>query len=297
MTAASPKSERATSKASPKHISSVESAVGHTHSSSPDIQKMHPCGPGAVHASRSPRQDENAVSTTSATSGPSGSNSSENLVLSLCLASKLVARLDLSGLTLFSMTWKTRRTPAGRSISALRASVRRTSDNACTGWPSPVTNDAKDSEYTYANGDHSRPSLKLGGAARLASWPTPTGRDTRGARSPEEINALRPTGHAPSVLVETAQLASWATPARRDYRFANAKPWKERGGGSRGEQLNNQAVHLVASGETQSGSNAPTAKSGQLNAAFSRWLQGFPKEWDEASPNYAEWQAAIESDD
>jgi DNA (cytosine-5)-methyltransferase 1 len=37
-------------------------------------------------------------------------------------------------------------------------------------WPSPVTNDAKGSDYTYANGDHSRPCLKLPGAAKLATW-------------------------------------------------------------------------------------------------------------------------------
>lgn len=37
----------------------------------------------------------------------------------------------------------------------------------------------------------------------------------------------------------------WATPAARDYRHANAKPWSERGGGKKGEQLNNQVVHLA----------------------------------------------------
>ena len=39
--------------------------------------------------------------------------------------------------------------------------------------------------------------------------------------------------------------SAWATPAARDYRHANAKPWSERGGGKKGEQLNNQAVHLA----------------------------------------------------
>jgi hypothetical protein len=40
-------------------------------------------------------------------------------------------------------------------------------------------------------------------------------------------------------------LNGWATPAARDYRHANALPWSERGGGKKGEQLNNQAVHLA----------------------------------------------------
>ena len=42
-----------------------------------------------------------------------------------------------------------------------------------TSWPSPTVNDAKGSAYSYAQGDHDRPSLKLVGAAWLASWPTP----------------------------------------------------------------------------------------------------------------------------
>lgn len=39
---------------------------------------------------------------------------------------------------------------------------------------------------------------------------------------------------------------SWATPAARDYRFANASAWADRGGGKKGEQLNNQVVHLTS---------------------------------------------------
>jgi hypothetical protein len=45
-----------------------------------------------------------------------------------------------------------------------------------------------------------------------------------------------------------SSLKGWATPAARDYRFANSKPFRERGGGQKGEQLNNQAVHLAGWG-------------------------------------------------
>lgn len=38
-------------------------------------------------------------------------------------------------------------------------------------------------------------------------------------------------------------MAAWATPAHRDYRYPNAKPFAERGGGTKGEQLPNQAAH------------------------------------------------------
>jgi hypothetical protein len=64
------------------------------------------------------------------------------------------------------------------------------------------------------------------------------------------ICALRASGRSTSGKGcgswATPDLTSWATPATRDYRHANGKPWVERGGGKKGEQLNNQAVHLAA---------------------------------------------------
>jgi hypothetical protein len=53
-------------------------------------------------------------------------------------------------------------------------------------------------------------------------------------------------------------------------------------------------------GQTLNGSLAETASRGQLNPAHSRWLMGYPKEWDKVSPMFSDWsemQAKIEQVD
>ena len=67
-------------------------------------------------------------------------------------------------------------------------------------------------------------------------------------------------------LAQAARL--WPTPAARDYRGANAKPFADRGGGKKGEQLPNAVRH------------APdTPAGGQLNPTWVEWLMGFPLGW------------------
>jgi hypothetical protein len=72
----------------------------------------------------------------------------------------------------------------------------------------------------------------------FGSWPTPKAADGRGS------GGARPT-KIYEELPNAAMLAGWPAPAARDYRHANALPWSERGGGSKGEQLNNAVVHLI----------------------------------------------------
>ena len=216
------------------------------------------------------------------------------------------------------MTWKEKVTPAGRHVCRLQVSARSTSDSDCgswrspaaqnaergaddairrleqghtlnlqdpvtlASWPSPVVNDAKGSDYAYAQGNHDRPVLKLGGVAKLATWPTPRAEDS------ESTGAHRGT---PDTLTSSARLANWATPSARD--------WKDSAGMStsaanpdgsqrtRLDQLPRQAnltaslEHAVkfASGTPSSGSLAETGKPGQLNPAFSLWLMGYPTAW------------------
>jgi hypothetical protein len=77
------------------------------------------------------------------------------------------------------------------------------------------------------------------------------------------------------------EASSWATPAHRDYRHANAQSYQDRSNSTKGEQLNNQVVHH---GPTSNGSPAATARRGQLNPDFSRWLMGYSAEHLSCAP-------------
>ncbi len=112
--------------------------------------------------------------------------------------------LASTGSTLFSLTWNDAVTPSGRRICALRASVLRTSDSACTSWPTPLETDgSKASTHSYRGGDPTQVCLKLTGAAKMAAWPTPTVGNANGA-------GVR--GEGSPNLQTVATLAAWPTP-------------------------------------------------------------------------------------
>ena len=122
--------------------------------------------------------------------------------------------------------------------------------NLC-GWPTPCQQDGP-------KGGPNQGIDRLPGAAALTGWPTPQAFDSSNNGQPRELrykgNAAEKDNHTRNPhcmgsyrgdLRDYAALAGWATPAHRDYRHANALPWNECGGGNKGEQLNNQTVHLA----------------------------------------------------
>ena len=154
--------------------SSPASAVGHSPLTLPAGLEIAKSGPAPVLVSLSRAPDRAAASLTNVICGPSGSGSSASIALARSLASRLKARLDGRGSTLFSLTWKPSATPAGRSFSLLRASARRTSDTERTGWPTPQAHDA----VGRSLGQKAIHGTKHGCAclarsADLAGWPTP----------------------------------------------------------------------------------------------------------------------------
>ena len=119
----------------PNTISSPASAFGPTPC---DVQAGPIAalfGQALAHANLSARQAKELGLLTSGTCGPRSTISSASAALTSSLASRLQAKTASLGSTLYRLTWKERTTPAGRSIPALRASVRRTSDNDFIGWP------------------------------------------------------------------------------------------------------------------------------------------------------------------
>lgn len=226
--------------------SSRASADGPTPSDWPASLTMPTSGPARVLASRSAQLASVADSPTSATSGPSGSASLRSAALQSSLASRLRARTDSRGSTLYRLTWKERATPLGRLICALRALAPRTSASGCT------------------------------------SWPTPTVRDHKGVRSTEGAIAEAARNHGPD-LAAVASLAGWATPTSSQpggsvEAFLERK--RQAGSGASITDLSMQ-VRTWIHGEAPNSSPASTAAADrfQLNPHFSLWLQGYPTAW------------------
>lgn len=194
--------------ASPSAISSPESACG------PSLYDLlvgpiaAPSGQAAARASLSARQVRDSGSLTSGTFGPPSTTSSPSADLQSSLESRLQAKLSTIGSTLYTLTWKPWVTPSGVSRSRLRASARRISETATTGWPTPAARDWKGATKERW-GSNARP---LNEVAVLAGWPTPTAAlADKGVRTFEGglMEAMRQ--HGPD-LAAAACLSGWPTP-------------------------------------------------------------------------------------
>ena len=246
-------------------ISSPALADGLMPCEKPDGPTINPFGPEVALANLSAQQAKEKGLLTSGTYGRHGSISSHSASLMSSLASRLKQRLTTAGSTLFNLTWKEKVTPSGRLVYRLAASGRRISGSGCGSWPSPRASNTTGAGTRGDGGENLQ---------TVAHWPTP---DTcAGPHGPRGCST-NPKHQSHRDLQGAARLASWVSPTAQDHsRGGNPpRPWDT------GIPLSQQ---VALSGPTVTGSPAATEKPGQLNPTHSRWLMGFPPEWDACAP-------------
>ena len=174
-------------------------------------------------------------------SGRDSFPSSKSTHLQSSLENKLRARLDVNGSLEYAMRWKHWDLGSGPLICALRASARRTSDNGCSGWPTPQAGSHATERYNEAgNTDSSRRMVAL------------------------------VTGHVAPSEAKRYKLAGWQTP--KTPTGGGTEKRRTPGGGQR--KLEDQVYGIATTS-----SHVQTPASGALNPEHPRWLMGFPAGW------------------
>lgn len=166
-------------------------------------------GPVPVLANLSARQALELGLRTQGTFGQllPGSSSSANLQSSL--ENRLRARLSSLGSTLYTLTWKPWVTPSGPSRFRLRASVRRTSETDCSGWPTVTAADANRGARDARPWDTGRPLNQI---VALAGWNTPDSTMMQAKSKPPVLGNRKPTDPQISLADQVFHLAGWPTP-------------------------------------------------------------------------------------
>ncbi len=234
---------------------------GATRCASPAGQTIDQSGLDPAHASLSAAQAKEMGLLTSGTYGLTGNGSSSSENLSASLVSRLRAKTQMLGSTLYKLTWKEWVTPSGVCRFRLRGSALRTSETAHTGWPTPTPTPTPTATDAVKGGNVSpRPGMMgLSETAPLSGWPTPGCQDTRTPREDCAVKGQREDGSTNQVrLCDAVILSGWVTPSARDWKdtagMATTAVNPDGSERSRLDQLPRQAV--LAGWPTPNASNA-----------------------------------------
>ncbi len=253
---------------------------GPTPCDSPDGATTGRSSRAARRASRSATPGGGAGSPTSGTSPLFGSSTSASSALLSSLASRLRERLpSTTGSTICSTRWSWKVTPRGRWYCQLVASVPRTSGSGSgssrTVWATPMARDwrsGRTSEATLSK--NTRPLSEQ--VEALTVWPTPIAGDARDSAN---------HGGGTLKLLGAARLASWPTPQVDSFRSRGGDRKHEMGLDQLVRSIPEMGpARITADGALRTGSSAGTARGGRLNPAHSRWLMGYPAAWDDCAP-------------